>query len=339
MNQWVNFPKSAVEISDGKIKQSPLNNLQKRLTVLLFVQLLLVLGIFAWNQNRQSVPDAQPLLSATDLESDKIVIRDANSNVTLQKVNGLWQLPDLKQLPVDEQKLNDLLDKLKGTKLTWPITTSSTSHERFDVSEKKFQRRVEFYKGDQKAVDLFLGTSPGFKKIHLRKQGEDSVYAVQLNSFEFATGNNDWLKKDLLAFKDAQQITAADFALRKNNNNWEFVNSSDKVDSVKANELANAFANLQIMELANEMPAGDKKIFSLNPGGYQYELVSANTSYFVTRSDKNSVFKLSQYEYDKIVKPTKLDLTAKADAEVSSNPINNVIEQATQGLLNPASTK
>lgn len=338
MNQWVNFPKSAVEVSNTEIKQSPLNNLQKRLTVLLFVQLLLVIGIFAWNQNRQSVPDAQPLLSATDFESDKIVIRDANASVTLQKVNGLWQLPDLKQLPVDEQKLRDLLDKLKGTKLTWPVTTSATSHERFDVSEKKFQRHVEFYKGDQKAVDLFLGTSPGFKKIHLRKQGDDSVYAVQLSSFEFATGNNDWLKKDLLAFKDAQQITAADFALRKNNNNWEFVNSSDKVDSVKANELANAFANLQIMELANEMPAGDKKTFTLNPGGYQYDFVSANNNYFVSRSDKSSVFKLSQFEFDKIVKPTKLELTAKADTATNTDPINSVIQQATQGLL-PGSTK
>lgn len=338
MNQWVNFPKSAVEISDTDLKQSPLNKLQQRLIILLFVQLLLVVGIFAWNQNQQSVPDAQPLLLATDLEADKIVIRDANASVTLQKVNGLWQLPDLKQLPVDEQKLRDLLDKLKGTKLTWPVTTSATSHERFDVSEKKFQRHVEFYKGDQKAVDLFLGTSPGFKKIHLRKQGDDSVYAVQLNSFEFATGNNDWLKKDLLAFKDAQQITATDFSLRKNNHTWEFVNSSDKVDSVKANELANAFANLQIMELANEMPAGDKKIFTLNPGGYRYEFVSANNNYFVTRSDNSSVFKLSQFEYDKIVKPTKLDLTTKADTTTNTDPINSVIQQATQGLF-PGSTK
>lgn len=337
MNQWVNFPKSAVELAETEITQSPLKKFQRQLTILLFVQLLLVLGIFVWNQNGLSVPDAQPLLSSTDLESDKIVIRDANSTVTLQKVNGLWQLPDLKQLPVDEQKLNDLMDKLKGTKLTWPVTTSSTSHERFDVSEKKFQRRVEFFKGDQKAVDLLLGTSPGFKKIHLRKQGDDSVYAVQLTSFDFSTSNNDWLKKDLLAFKDAQQITAADFALRKMNGNWEFVNGSERVDVVKVNELANAFANLQIIELASEMPAGDKKTFTLNPGGYRYDLVSANNSFFVTRSDNNSVFKLSQSEYDKIVKPTKSDLTAKDDA--ATNPINSLIEQATQGLLNPASTK
>ncbi len=331
MNQSVTFPVNVTEV-----KANSLQVWKKRLIALLLLQVLLVAGIFAWHHSNQPEAEAQPLLAVNADEVDKLVISDANSTVTLQKAKGVWQLPGMQQLPADNQKLTDLFDKLKGTRLTWPVATTPASHERFEVSDKKFQRRIEIYKGDKKTDELLLGTSPGFKKVHLRRQGADEVFAVQLNSFEFAVAANDWLKKDLLAVADPQSITAASYSLHKKGDNWEFTEGSEKADSTKVEELRNAFNSLQITEVASNLPEGEKHSFTVkgSNGEYQYEFVKADNNYFVKRNDKPQVFKLSQYEYERIVKPTRAELTAKAGtAEQSADPLNNIANQALQGVL------
>ena len=331
MNQSVTFPMNATGV-----KTNSLTIWKKRLGAMLLLQALLVVGIFAWHQSNQPQAEARPLLTTGLDEIDKLVISDTNTTVTLQKVNGTWQLPDLQQLPMDTQKLTDLFDKLKGTRLTWPVATTASSHERFEVSDKKFQRRIELYKGDKKTEGLLLGTSPGFKKVHLRRQGADEVYAVQLNSFEFAVAANDWLKKDLLAVANPQAIIATSYSLQKKGDNWEFTGASEEADNTRVVELGNAFNSLQVTEVASNLPEGEKHRFTVrgNNGEYQYEFVKADNNYFVKRNDKPQVFKLSQYEYERIVKPTKADLIAKADtAENSRDPLNNIANQALQGVL------
>jgi hypothetical protein len=166
---------------------SPLKLWQRRLTILFIVQVLLILGVFAYQENSRVQVDAQPLLAIKSADIDRMVIQDASNKVTLQKTGSHWQLPDLHQLPVDKQKLDEILQKLDGTKLTWPVTTTASSHERFEVSGTKFQRRIELFQGDAKKADLWLGSTPGFKKIHLRREGENQVYAVELTAFDFAS--------------------------------------------------------------------------------------------------------------------------------------------------------
>lgn len=333
MNQSVNFPDSLAQVTRVTNKKSALQILQTRLGILLAIQMVLVLGIFAWQQNRNAVPEPQALLTASTNEADKIIIRGDNTSVSLQKVKGQWQLPEYHQLAADEKKLISLLDKLKNTKLTWPVATSSNSHERFDVSEKKYQRHISLFKGDQQIASIFLGNSAGFKKLHIRKQDDDSVYSVQLSSYEFATQQAEWLKKDLLAVRDAQQIIGPDFVLQKNNDLWLFGNSSEKLDTNKASDLAAAFAALQVIDVTPEFPSGEKQAFTLNPGAYTYEFATQDNRYFVKRGDLDKVFTISQFDYDRIVKITQADLI---DKTATVNPVDNLIEDATRGLVKPA---
>jgi hypothetical protein len=159
---------------------------------------------------------------------------------------------------------------------------------------------------------------------------------VQLNSFEFAVAANDWLKKDLLAVANPQSIIAASYSLQKNGDNWEFTGASEKTDNTKVVELSNAFNSLQVTDIAHNLPEGEKHRFTVrgNNSEYQYEFVKADNNYFVKRNDKPQVFQLSQYEYERIVKPTRADLIAKADAAGNSqDPLNNIANQALQGVL------
>ena len=220
MNQSV-----TIDLSKAQEQQlasaSPLNLWQKRLTILLIVQVLLVIGLLAYQQNSRVQVNAQPLLSVGIADIDRMVIQDASNKATLQKTGDQWQLPELQQLPVDKQKLDDILQKLDGTKLSWPVTTTASSHERFEVSDSKFQRHIELFQGDSKKAELWLGTSPGFKKIHLRRAGEEQVYAVELTSFEFASEAKDWLPLASLqdrAIYYAQRIPDIDLSLIEHGN-------------------------------------------------------------------------------------------------------------------------
>lgn len=347
MNQSVTIDvTNAREQALSLASASPLKIWQRRLTILLVLQVLLMIGVFAYQQSSRVQVDAQPLLAIETVEIDRVVIQDANNKVTLQKSGSEWQLPELHQLPVDKQKLDEILQKLDGTKLTWPVTTTASSHERFEVAGTKFQRRIELFQGDAKKADLWLGTTPGFRKIHVRREGEDQVYAVELTAFEFATTSNDWLQTDLLAVKDANLIKAADYEIQKIGDSWSFVAatqeaSAEKIDAAKAMELANTFSNLQVQEVVTQVPQGEttKVMVKSAVGEFHYDLTKAGSDYFVRRNDRDMYFKFSQAEFERIANIAKDDLVAAALAVSNLDPVSTVVNQSTQGLLNSSNSE
>jgi len=332
MNQSVTIDVSKAQ-EQLAVPASPLKLWQRRLTILFIAQVLLILGVFAYQKNSRVQVDAQPLLAIKSADIDRMVIQDASNKVTLQKTGSQWQLPELHQLPVDKQKLEEILQKLDGTKLTWPVTTTASSHERFEVTGTKFQRRIELFQGDAKKADLWLGSTPGFKKIHLRREGEDQVYTVELTAFEFATASNDWLQSDLLAVRDANSIKAADYELQKTGDAWNFVgvnqsSSSEKVNASKAAELANSFSNLQVQEVVTQVPQDETTKVSAKSAAseFHYEFTKAGSDYFVKRSDRDLHFKLSQLEFERIANVNKLSLLASESAskDVTTDPVSDM---------------
>ncbi len=315
------------------VSVSPLKLWQRRLTILFIAQVLLILGVFAYQQHSRVQVDAQPLLAVKSTDVDRVVIQDASNKVTLQKSSGQWQLPDLHQLPVDAQKQDEIMQKHDGTKLTWPVTSTASSHERFEVTGTKFQRRIELFQGDAKKADLWLGTTPGFKKIHLRREGENQIYAVELTAFEFAPTSNDWLQSDLLAVKDVTSIKAADYELQKSGDTWSFVAATQdantqKVDATKATELMNAFGNLQVQEVVSQVPQGETTTLTAKSaaGEFNFEFTKAGSDYVVKRSDRDMYFKLSQTEFERIANVKKGSLIASepASSNTAADPISDM---------------
>lgn len=332
MNQSVYIPANLTEVKIA----SPLAQWQKRLAGLLAVQIIIAGAIFTWQHVQQPSIQTQPLLAVNQNEVDKLVIAEGQNSVTLQKVNNHWQLPQVQQLPVDEQKLTALLDKLAASQLVWPVTTTSSSHERLEVSEQKFQRKISVYKADHSVAEFYLGTSPSFKKIHLRKQGENAIYAVGLSAFDFYSSAPNWLKKDLLALSDVQSISSAEFNLQKSAKGWIFSNSSEAVEQNKADDLATAFTKLAVLEPADALPAGERRVVSVGAAGqnYQFTLVKADNQYFIQRVDRPQAFKINQADYERISKPVKSDFIAKPSAApTNTDPVGQLLQQSTQGVF------
>jgi hypothetical protein len=332
MNQSVFVPNQLTPVKMA----SHLGVWQKRLGVLLLAQCVLLGAIFAWQEAKQPNVQPAPLMAIKQNEVDKLVIAEGQKSVTLQKINGQWQLPQLQQLPVDEAKLSSLLDKIANTQLIWPVTTSGSSHERFEVSEQKFQRKVSAFKAGEPVAEFYLGTAPSFKKIHLRKEGDKTVYAVGLSAFEFYTDAPNWLKKDLLALADVQTITASDFSLKKSANGWSLEGSSESVDKNKADELAAAFAKLAVLEPAENLPNGEPRSLKVTAAGqaYQYTLVKADNQFYIRREDKPQVFKIGQADYERMTKHVKADLLAKPNSTgANPDPVGQMLQQSTEGIF------
>lgn len=307
---------------------SPFKQPLRWLFIALVVQVFLVIGIYAYHQNSQQSTSAQPLLDFDKSSVDKMVIRDANNSVSLQKSGSEWNLPDFKQLPIEQSKLDDLFDKLNGTKLTWPVASTSSSHERFEVTENKFQRRIAFYQGDKQLGEFLLGTTPGFKKIHLRRVGENDVYAVTLNQFDFSVDASDWLNKTLIDVKNVESLTGADYQLQKNGEQWSLVGDDvAKVNASKADEITKIFTNVEILGLPKDTPQGEAKSFKVKADGseWEYTFIKTADAHYIKRNDKDAFFKIGQSDYEKLVNITKAQLvlppeTATPPAPTATTP-------------------
>lgn len=312
---------------------------QKRLSILLVLQVLLIIGVFVYNAKQQHAVDARPLLGIKIQEIDRVLVSDANGSAELKKSANHWQLPALEALPADGKKLTDALAKLAAIKLTWPVTTTRSAHERFEVAEQGFQRRIELFQGDTKRADILLGSTPGFKKVHVRQADTDEVYAVELNSFDFPALAKDWLQKDVLAIAEPEMIKAGDYHLQKEGGEWRFLSDDEmaaapKIAQEKLTQLANALANLQVQELASSAPEqGEHTTLRVKSAAGEWELTLAKTEggYFVKRSDKPQWFTLSQYEYDRIAAIKKEDLINKTPA-VDANTSPDVTAIAEKAL-------
>src|SRR5690606_9433221 len=113
---------------------------------------------------------------------DRIVIDDRTNTATLTHAGEGWQLSDLAALPANAPKVNGLLGNLEDLNTRWPVVDSASGRERFEVTEANYQRRLALYQGDKLLGSYYFGTSPGFRQTHVRRDGENDVYAVSFNN-------------------------------------------------------------------------------------------------------------------------------------------------------------
>jgi Domain of unknown function (DUF4340) len=303
----------------------------------LCLQLVLALGIY-WQDHQQSTPQqAQLLLNFNRDKLDKIVITGAEheQTSTLTKNGDHWILPDLKNLAVSQIQLDSALEKLAALKTNWPIATTQTSHQRFELQEDNFQRRIQLFQEGNKVADVLLGSSPGFRKVYLRVLNDNNVYSLPLNTFDFPVKDADWLDKTLLAASNITAIQGIDYRLTKEQDKWTLQalssNKTAPIDQDKAAGLAKALSNLRVLELTSKPPvfvdAAVKNIVIEGEQKRHYQFLELNGKYYIKRQDMDHVFSINQADYQQIAGVDLLGLTASTsekgtETEITPSPIN-----------------
>ena len=300
-----------------------MNRLTTLLAALLAVQLLLSALLF-WPREEQGEDEARtPLLRLVD-GIDRVVMSDAESSLLMTLTDAGWRMPEYHGLPVDTAKLERALSDLPRLSRGWPVANSAAAGERFEVAEDSFQRRVEYFTGDIQQGALYVGTSPGFRKVHVRVGDEPAVYSVEYNSFDLPVTEAEWLDKTLLQLEGVTAITGLDYHLQLDGDTWRGDADIDP-DADVASELADALAGLRVTSAADlatasileEMGAPPTLTARAGDTSYEFRLFEIEDAYYINRSDIPVYFSLSAYDYDRLndVNQEMLYPPLKEDAE------------------------
>jgi hypothetical protein len=300
----------------------------------LFIAQILLVAVVFWPGDEHYQYPSRPLLASETNSIDKLVLTEGDQQLVLQKQDGKWQLPDKQKVPAAEGRVEELLQKVSQVQLTWPVATTASAQERFEVAENKYQRFVQLFAGDKLLSEFYLGSSPGFRRVHLRLPGENEIYSVNLNSYDLPARADDWLNKSLLASPEPRVIQGADYELRKEDDSWVFAAQDEEetpeVDAQKAGDLVRALTNLHVQGVADSHPEGEaiQLHVETETGKLSYEFIRANNDFFVRRNDQPASFRMSEWEFERITNLGRQQLAKQGDSENSSAQTESAVEQA-----------
>lgn len=177
-----------------------MNKLNQILMVALLAQTALI-GVTRLGQDTPKI--ASPSRVFADFEVDKATKltvwgrREAGKPepeaIVLEKSGASWVLAGTDGYPADETKVKELLEGVRKLTARGPVVSRDTYHKKLEVADEVYQRKVTITH-DGKELSFFLGTSPGFKSLHLRKAGETDVLLVNgMSAYDVGTNPKAWI--------------------------------------------------------------------------------------------------------------------------------------------------
>lgn len=267
---------------------------------------------------------------------DGLRIEDGKTGVTLRRRDGQWRLPETGDFPADQGKLQRLLDQLAGLEKGLAVATSPGAAKRFKVEEGAFERKLSLLANDQPQGVVYLGSSPGFRKVHARPAGEAPVYAVALDTWEASPKADDWIDRAILRLDEAEVIglELPGLALQRDGDALSLVGlgEGEETNPVEARALLGKVADLRISAvlMGEAAPAGGEELRSweiklTRKGGesltYRFTKPKEGGFYLLKRSDQAPTFKLAEYVVKPIEETTREKLVkAKGAAPGAAGP-------------------
>ena len=200
--------------------------------------------------------ETDPLVTYEIELADRILISSMDEDpIELRLEDGQWFLQG--GLVADTSRLETLLEALGSDRWSWPVASTSEAARRFEVTEDAFQRQVELFAEEEELATLYLGTSPSFRLIHAREADSDSIYAIELASYDLPMRQDDWLDKSLLRTAgavDSMERVGEWKAELDGEGNWRFVEPSLAANSAELSGMATRFETLRVMGVSDEVP-------------------------------------------------------------------------------------
>jgi len=308
------------------------------LFVLLGLQIILILVVYTYAQGNARPHDTKLLIPINAEIIDELIISDDSGELRLNKTADGWVIPKLDSLSANEIKLSSILSDLLSLKSGWPVASTAGSQSRFKVAGENFNRRVDLISKTVKVGSIYVGTSPGFKKSHVRLDEQKNIYALPLNTYDLPTDPADWLDKSLIAVQNIRSIEGIDFKLVSEDREWSVVptdkelatESNVEVNKDNATALDMAFKTLTVLSVTNEdINMDDSEAYRLKvfaPNQFTYTFLEKDDQYYVNRSDIDSIFTLSKFNFDSILSQ---NLESLSISETDAPPLAPGVQQMT----------
>jgi hypothetical protein len=278
------------------------------LLLVLLIQFGIVAAVFWPHITTPAVDEPLSLAGFLDDSIDEIRIGDDYDNETvLVKTGGQWLLGNLEGLPADPDKVGALLTQLGDKTQNWPVAHSAAARQRFQVADYLYQRRLVFMTGGKPLGTVYLGTSPGFRKIHARSAGQDAIFSISLNSFEIPTTAGAWLEPRLLQVRAPLRIDTDLYNLYLDNGSWRSVTGGTP-DEDEMNALIEALKTLQVGGVADEDSQRELSATEADlelqieglAGTTMLQLLTLGSEHYIHSSEYPLYFKLSAFDFDRL---------------------------------------
>ncbi|ABC31365.1 conserved hypothetical protein [Hahella chejuensis KCTC 2396] len=294
----------------------------KLLSVALVAQAALIVALHWPGSQPEYIHTDQALLDLESKQPDAIhIYGEETAKVDLKKEQDGWVVASYYNLPVANGKVDAMLAKLKELKAGWPVATSASGAKRFEVAEDTFQRKLELTQGDDTLATLYLGTSPGYRKVHARLNEQDAVFAVNYATHELPLTGKDWVDSKLTAVPEESisQVKINDIVLNKNGDKWDLEGLQDGeiTNEEAAHQILASLADMRFedvlgAEVKPEYNLSEPKLrFTLElkeknaKGEQSLELTFGKPAegdyYSLTRSDRPQVFKINANHVDSLL--------------------------------------
>ncbi|OED35644.1 hypothetical protein AB833_29615 [Chromatiales bacterium (ex Bugula neritina AB1)] len=283
-----------------------MKTIQTILVAVLIAQLLFAGGLYYSKKAKAVVRPEGALVEFDSAGIDRIEIEDQQGKVVLARSDNGWGLPEYGDLPVQSSKVSAVLDSLNGVKTGWAVATRASSHPQLEVAEDDFTRRVKLSSDEQIAADVFIGTSPGLRRSHARRAGNDEVYAIAINSYDLPADRSQWLAKDILSTEAEIDIVIEGNTLQRVDGEWKLTDAEGIQQNAKqdsAEDLVSAVKTLRVLDIADDQPDDATETTLMTTAGDQtltYTFLADNGNYIVRRSDIDSPFKITRTVYEKL---------------------------------------
>jgi hypothetical protein len=285
-----------------------MNRLNQILVAVLAAQIAIAGGIYFASNPMASAPMQAALLDFDQQSVSRVtIVGEDGKQAVLSKSGDTWQLPDYYQLPADADKLKRTLDELASAQSGWPVATTAAGRERFKVEADNFHKKVVLDGGGKTLQTLYIGTSPGYRQVNVRRDGEDEVYAVKLESYQISAANSDWLQAALL--RPSGKIAALrgpGFELRNVDGKWQPATAGGEVVSDEINKLTGTLSRLRVTA-ATDKPAADADYLlqvDAADDSFTYRFFKDGDKRYVMRNDYDQAFEINKPDYDMIVGAT-----------------------------------
>jgi len=278
------------------------------LSAALVLQLIIVAALY-WPVSSDEGP-APSLATGLPRDSiERVEIRDSEGDeLSLRRVEDGWVLPD--GLPVAPTMIDTLLTALISGDPGLAIATSESAAERFKVADGDFERRIRLSGGAQERV-VYLGTSPAFRKIHARREGERAVYVIELNSYDAAALAERWVDRSLLAAGEISSLALYGVRYTLADGAWTR-DDGEAVDDAAMESLLQVLSSLQVSGLVD----ADDQDAAAAGEALRLDLETGNTTRRLTVLDNPDVerFYLSSDAFDATFDTSAYDAERLIDA-------------------------
>lgn len=319
----------------------------------LVVQIAVAVGVNLSQKDYRAFEPQGNLLSFDMKTVNRIQIDGSdNAEVILNKQDDQWRLPALHDFPADQGNVKRLMERLATLEKSLPVATSKGAAERFKVAENAFERKLTLLQDDKPQATLYVGTSPAFRKVHVRLPGENDIRSVAFNTYEVGVKPEDWIDKAILTHKveDIQRVALPGFSIERQDKKLVVSGLTEDEETVsdEAKRLLDRIAGLNIRTVLGTANPSDfakdaevlRYALTLNSGDSQDYIFSKRPDdnyYILKASDRDEAFEvdawvvdaIKEVTRDKLVRKKTKDAKAAAQAPTAAEEPSTAAKQPT----------